>query len=67
MRVEINIIGFCSMKQIEVFLPTLDGMLHHRITQHLVSWCLFIHLGGKGTVGERCLAQQHDTMFQGRN
>ena len=62
--------GFCSKKQLEVFLLPLDGMLVHRRSlprnfvkfpqqfagTHLYTWV------ERGTVRAKCLAQEHDTM-----
>ena len=55
----------CSMKGLGVFLLPLDGILvHRRVTPsikfagiHLYTWV------GRGTVREKCLAQEHNTMF----
>jgi len=57
-------LGFCSMKQLGVFLSPLDGMLvHRRVTPnikfagtHLYTWV------ERGTVRVKCLAQEHNTM-----
>ena len=62
--------GFCSMKQLEVFLLLLDGMLVYRRSlprnfvrfpqqlagAHLYTWV------EKSTVKEKCLAQELSTM-----
>ena len=62
--------GFCSMKRLGVFLLPLDGMLVHRRSlphsllgfpqqfagTHLYTWV------ERGTVGVKCLAQEHNTM-----
>ena len=37
-------------------------MLHHRITQHLVCRCLFIDLGGEGSVGVKGLKLPKNTI-----
>ena len=66
--------GFCSMKRLEVFLLPLDGMLvHHRSLPrnfvrfpqqiagtHLYTWV------ERGTVGVKCLAQEHNTLSPAR-
>ena len=56
-------LGFCRMKQLGILLLLLDGMLvHRRLTPqqfagtHLYSWV------ERGTVGVKCLAQEHNTM-----
>ena len=67
-------LGFCSPKQLEVFLLPLGGMLVHRkslphnfvrFTQqfagtHLDTWA------EKGTVRVKCLAQEYNTMSLAR-
>ena len=58
--------GFCSMKWLGVFLLSLDGMVvHRRVTPsvkftstHLYTWV------ERGTVRVKCLAQEHNTMYQ---
>ena len=66
--------GFCSMKQLEVFLLPLDGMLVHRRSlprnfarfpqqfagTHLYNWV------ERGTVRVKCLAQEHNTTSPAR-
>ena len=60
--------GFCSIKRLGIFLLPLDGMLvHRRATQnimfagkHLYTW------GKRGTVGVKCLAQEHKAMAMAR-
>ena len=64
--------SFCSMKQLEVFLLPLDGMLSvaghfPAICQVSPTICLypFIHLGGERHCESKvCLAQEHNTMSQ---
>ena len=56
--------GFRSMKRLGVFLLPLDGMLvHRRVTPsskfagtHLYTWVEI------GTMGVKCLAQEHNTV-----
>ena len=56
--------GFCSIKQLGVFLLPLDGILvHRRVTPsiklagtHLYTWV------ESGTVRVKCPAQEHNTM-----
>ena len=60
--------GFLSMKRLRVFLLPLDGMLvHRRVTPsikfagtHSYTWV------ERGTVGVKCLAQEHNTMSPAR-
>ena len=66
--------GFCSMKRLEVFLLTLDGLLVHRRSlprnfvrfpqqiagTHLYTWV------ERGTVKVKCLAQEHNTLSPAR-
>ena len=60
--------GFLSMKRLGVFLLPLDGMLvHRRVTPrikfastHLYTWV------ERGTVGVKCLVQEHNTMSPAR-
>ena len=66
--------GFCSMKQLEVFLLPLDRMLVHRRSlpsnfvrfpqqmagTHLYTWV------ERGTVRVKCLAQEHNAMSPAR-
>ena len=66
--------SFCSMKQLEVFLLLLDGMLVHcrslphnllgfpnnSTGTHLYTWM------ERGTVRVKCLAQEHNTMSLAR-
>ena len=66
--------GFSSMKQLEVFLLPLDGILVHRRSlprnfarfpqqfagTHLYTWV------ERGTVRVKCLAQEHNTMSPAR-
>ena len=66
--------GVCSMKRLEVFLLPLDGILVHSRSlprnlsgfpqqlahTHLYTWV------ERGTVGVKCLAQEHNTMSPAR-
>ena len=66
--------GFCSMKQLKLFLLPLDGMLvHHRSLPrnllgfpqrfagtHVYTWVK------RGTVRVKCFAQEHNTMSPAR-
>ena len=66
--------GFCSMKQLEVFLLPLDRMLIHRRSlprifvrfpqqiagTHLYTWV------ERGTMRVKCLAQEHNTLSLAR-
>ena len=66
--------SFCSMKQLDVFLLPLDGMLVHRRSlhrnllgfpqqftgSHLCTWV------ERGAVRVKCLAQEHNTMSPAR-
>ena len=66
--------GFCSIKRLEVFLLPLDRMLVHRRSlprnlvrfpqqiagTHLYTWV------DRGTVGVKCLAQEHNTLSPAR-
>ena len=66
--------GFCSMKQLEVFLLPLGGMLvrHRSLPRNLLGFpqqfagthlCTWVE---RGTVRVKCLAQGHNTMSLAR-
>ena len=68
--------GFCSMKRLEIFLNVLplDEMLVHRrsfprnfvrFPQHIAGTHLYTWVE-RGTVGVKCLAQEHNTLSPAR-
>ena len=60
---------FCSMKRLEVLLLTpgyqVPSLQFVRFPQQLAHTCLYTWVE-RGTVGVKCLAQEHNTMFPAR-
>ena len=61
--------GFCSMKQLGVFLLPLDGMLvYHKVLPSIefADTQLYTCVE-RGTVRVRCLFEEHNVLSQGSN
>ena len=55
--------GFCSRKQLGVFLHSLDGMLvHHRVIPSIKFAGTHLYTWARGAVRVMCLVQEHIAM-----